>query len=412
MAKSACRTIWIINQYASTPATGMGGRHYYLAREMVKTGHRVYLIAAGFTHLLRQPPKMDSDIQIESIEDDFNFVWLRMPEYADAHDKWRIWNWFSFAWKLLKLSRCIPHKPDAIVASSPAPFIFLSAHRLAKKFHARLAFEVRDIWPLSLIEIGGYSSSHPFIRLIQWIEDRAYRQSDVVLSVLPNAREHMAHRGMDVTKFKWIPNGFDSEEVARSESLPQSLIDALPSNKFIVGYAGTLGFANALGCFIDAATLARDDDSIAWVLVGDGKEKDKLQMQVRELGLRNVIFIEPIPKTQIQSMLSRFDASYIGLTRDPLFRFGVSPNKLFEYFYAARPVIYAIDSGDYKPVDDAGAGYSVAAQDAVEILAAVRKLQSMPPEQREQMGARARAYALQNHDYKNLAEELANVLLD
>ena len=113
------KTIWLINQYASTPETGMGGRHYYLAKELAKQGHKVYLIGASFNHLLREPPKLDNAFKIEEIEE-FQFVWVKVPSYKEAHSKKRVLNWFKFAWQLLKLPKVIADKPDVILASSPS----------------------------------------------------------------------------------------------------------------------------------------------------------------------------------------------------------------------------------------------------------------------------------------------------
>ena len=186
----------IINQYASTLKTGIGGRSYYLGRELARQGHKVYLVASSFTHLLREQPKVSEEFTIETIEDNFSFLWVRMPEYTGAHHKKRVWNWFSFSFKLTKLHKVIEQKPDVVVASSPSPFVFLGAQWLAKKYKAKLAFEVRDIWPLTLIELGEYSSNNLFIRLMQWVEDKAYRDSDIVISNLNNAAEHMVMRGM------------------------------------------------------------------------------------------------------------------------------------------------------------------------------------------------------------------------
>ncbi len=410
MNPSDRQVIWIVNQYASTPDTGIGGRHYYLARALARQGHRVYLISSSYNHLLRHPRTMRRPVETDEIEPGFTFVWIRMPCYTDAHDKRRIWNWVSFAWKLTRLPRYLEYKPEAIVASSPAPFVFLGARQLARRFGACLAFEVRDIWPLSLIQIGGYKPDHPFIRLVQWIENTAYRDADRVLSVLPNALEHMRAHGLDDERFIWIPNGFDLAEVAESEPLSDDIEATLPRDKFIVGYAGTLGFANSLDYFVEAAGLARDEADIAWVIVGDGKEKNRLRGKAKALGLQNLVFIDAIPKAQVQSMLGRFDVSYIGLTRDPLFRFGVSPNKLFDYLYAARPVLYGIDSGDYRPVDAAGAGRSIVPEDAEALHDAVLELRALPAEELRAMGEAGRLYALQNHEYSQLARKLAKAL--
>jgi len=403
------RTIWIINQYASSPSTGYAGRHYYLARELVAQGHRVYVVAASFTHLLRKAPETTGDITLEKAEG-FHMVWLRMPHYPDAHSKKRAANWFRFAWKLLKLPRVIPEVPDVVLYSSPGLVGFLGAQRLAKRFRVPLIFEVRDIWPLTLMQVGGYSRHHPFMRFLQWIEDRAYRDSDRVISNLKNAVEHMQARGMEPGKFAWVPNGFSMAEVSSPRPLSEEVSRRLPRDKFVVGYTGTLGAANALHVFLEAASRLRQHEDVAFVLVGGGKEKPELLAQAKTQGLNNVTFIEPIPKAQIQSMLQRFDVCFIGLTNDPLFQFGVSPNKLFDYMVAGRPIIYSIGSGNYRPVDDAKCGVTVAAEDPEAISEAVLQLHNVPKEDLDMMGENGRNYAFRNHEYGALAGRLSMVI--
>ena len=400
------KTFWLINQYASTPETGMGGRHYYLAKELAKQGHKVYLIAASYTHLLRKLPVLEDEYKIEDVAG-FKFVWVKVPKYGDADDRKRVLNWFKFAWKLLKLPNVIADKPDAILVSSPAPFMFLATQRLAKKFNAKLAFEVRDIWPLTLVELGGYSPKHPFIRLMQWVEDKAYRDSDVVLSNLPNSVEHMAERRMNRDKFTWIPNGFDMEELENAQPLNESAVSALPKNKFIVGYTGTLGVANALDTLIEAAALLQEETDIAFVLVGGGKEKPGLVEKAQSLN--NVIFIEPIKKTQIQTMLKQFDVCFIGWRNEPIYRFGIAPNKLPEYMMSAKPIVHSY-SGSFDSVIKAGAGLSVPSENSQAIAEAVLKLKAMSTQERAELGQNGRNYAIQNHDYAKLAEKLAKVL--
>ena len=401
------KTFWLINQYASTPETGMGGRHYYLAKELAKQGHKVYLIAAGYTHLLREPPALDKNYVIQKVSEGFDFVWIKMPHYSDAHDKKRVLNWFTFACKLLKLPKVIPEKPDAILVSSPSLFSFLGAQRLAKKFKAKLAFEVRDIWPLTLVELGGYSPKHPFIRLMQWVEDKAYRDSDVILSNLPNAVDHMVCRGMTRDKFIWIPNGFDLTELQNAEPLPDKVLASLPKDKFIVGYTGTMGVANALHSFVAAADLLKYDHEIAFVIVGGGKEKLRLVEETK--ALKNVHFLESIPKQQVQSMLFVFDACYIGWKDESIYRFGIAPNKLPEYMMSSKLIIHSY-SCRYDYVDKANAGISIPAENPGKIKDAILKIKAMTPAQIKKIGDNVREDALKNHDYSVLASKLAEVL--
>lgn len=403
------KTIWIINQYASTPETGMGGRHFYLAEELAKQGHRVYVIASAFSHLLHTKPALNEKFKIEKTAG-LNFVWVKMPVYAQAHSKQRIFNWFLFPWRIQQLTKIIPDAPDVVLCSSPSLISFLGAQRLAKRFKARLVFEVRDIWPLTLIELGGHSPKHPFIRFMQWLERKAYRDADLVLSNLKNAVEHMVGQGLRREKFAWVPNGFSLDEVNKQVPIGDSVKALLPKNKFIVGYTGTLGVANALTALIDAAEILKENKDIFFVLVGHGKEGESLQKLVEVKQLNNVMFISAIPKVQIQSMLKEFDACFIGLTKDPLFRFGVSPNKLFDYFYSGKPVLYAIESGAYKPVADAGAGCQIEPESPQAIAQAVLELYAMPKAQRDQMGANGHKAAMEQYEYAMLAKKLAELV--
>lgn len=403
------KTIWIVHQYASTPETGMGGRHFYLAQELAKQGHKVYVIASSANHLLHSQPKLTGDITFEPVAG-FTFVWVKMPHYSEAHSKQRALNWFLFPWRIQKLAKLIKDKPDAVLCSSPSPIAFLGAQRLAKKFKAKLVFEVRDIWPLTLTEVGGYSSKHPFIRFMQWVENKAYRDSDRVVSNLKNSVEHMVEHGLEREKFTWVANGFSLDEVQNAVPLEVEVVDQLPINKFIVGYAGTFGLANDLYTFIDAAEILNNEKEISFVLVGGGKDKKKLIDYISSKNIKNITILDFIKKKQVQSMLAKFDALAVGAKKEPMYRFGVSPNKLFDYLYAAKPILYYIESGDYKPIESSDAGIEVESENPQALAAAILQLYQMPEEQRQQMGENGRKAALEEYEYGSLAKKLAEVL--
>lgn len=404
------KTVWIINQYASTPATALGGRHYYMAREMAKKGYKVYVIASASHHLLREKPVFDALFKLEEVEG-FKFVWMKMPAYEHAHSKKRVFSWLLFSWRLRKLGKIIPDPPDTILCSSPSPISFLGAQWLAKKFNARLVFEVRDIWPLTLTEIGGHSPSNPLIQLMQWVEDRAYRDSNAVVSNLRNSVEHMVSRGMSREKFTWIPNGFSLDEVNQKVPLNPRAVDQLPAGKFVVGYTGTLGVANALNTLIHAAEKLQEYPDIAIVLVGDGREKSVLKQLVEKKELTNVYFVDPIPKIEVQAMLANFDGCYIGWLNDPLYRFGIGANKIPEYLLSGKPVIHSY-SGACDPVEEAGAGFRIPAENVQQLADCVLKLYRTTPEIRGAMGANGRRTASKQYEYGKLADKLVEVLFN
>ena len=218
----------------------------------------------------------------------------------------------------------------------------------------------------------------------------------------------MVSRGLEKDKFTWIPNGFSFVELDAQTDLSAEIVESIPKDKFIVGYLGTMGIANALDHFVEAAKQLKENTDIIFMLVGQGRQKELLQKLVAQYDLANVRILDPIPKSQVQSMLAYFDVCYIGLTKDPIFRFGVSPNKLFDYFISAKPIIYAINSGN-KPVDDSNSGISVDAEDAGQIAQAVLQLKEMTQEQREILGHNGKEYALKNYSYTDLAKRLIEV---
>lgn len=398
--------IWFINQYSTTPATGMGGRHHYLARELAKRGHEVTLIAASWHHLLREP---DAPLELPHTErvDGYTFYRVKMPRYARPHSKRRIWNWFIFSFKISHLNRQIDRAPDVILYSSLSLIGYLGAEKLAKKLGVRLVFEVRDIWPLSMTEGLGISPNHPFVRFLQWVEDRAYRNADAIVSNLEGAVEHMVARGADREKFTWVPNGISWDEVKNAEPVHSEIVDKIPQNGLRIAYVGTLGHMNEMDTLIDAIAMVEDASA---VIVGQGPSREKLEQKIADLGLTRVVFTGAIPKRQVQSLIQLCDACWFGLKTSRLWDFGISPNKLFDYLASGRPVLNSY-TGKYDPVQRYKAGLTVPAENKEALAEAIRALRDMSTEDREQMGANGKKAACEVYDYAKLAVKLERVLL-
>jgi glycosyltransferase involved in cell wall biosynthesis len=398
------RVIWIVNQYAGSPRHGMEYRHYHLARALVARGHRVVVITGTRSHLFTRPPEVSRPFTLETI-DGIAYCWVDGPGYERAISLGRIVNMAAFALRLLRLSVSKLPRPDAILVSSPSLFPLPVAARWAKRFGARLAFEIRDIWPLTLRELGGLSTRHPLVLLMQWLEDFGYRSADVVVSVLPAAEGHMVSRGMDPAKFHYLPNGIELDG-RRDGAAPDLVRAAIRPGAFTVGFVGTLGRANVLETLIDAARLL-EPDGVEVVVVGHGPERE--QLMARADGAANIAFVGPIPKEQVPGALGMFDACYVGYRRSSLYRFGVSPNKLYDYMAAGRPVLFAADAAN-QPVREADCGRTVPPEDPQALADAIRSLAAAPPEERERLGANARTYVAEHHDYARLADRLAEVL--
>jgi len=396
------KNIWIINEYAGTPYHGMEFRHYYLGKELVKLGNKVTVISSSYSHLFKNLPEQKQ----ENI-DGVNYLWLKTFDYGESHDKRRVLKWFLFMFKVFFLPFSL-QKPDVIIVSPMAPFPILPAWILSKIYSAKLIYEVKDIWPLSLIELGGFSPTHPFIRLMAWFEKFALKKSDIIVSNLQNYGEHM-RKDVGINRdFEWISNGVDLDELAQTEPLDAEVANKIPKDKFIVGYTGTVGVANALDSFCEAAKLLENEKDILFVIVGDGQEKATLLEYYKTLD--NIIFINAIKKTQIQSMLSLFDICYIGLKKEKLFKYGVSPNKLFDYMYSGKPILYAIESGENNIINYAKCGINIEAENASAIANAIQDFVKMPKADRIQLGNNAKKHVLKYFTYEKLAQQFINTL--
>jgi glycosyltransferase involved in cell wall biosynthesis len=405
--------ILLINHYAGSPKHGMEYRPYYLAREWVNAGHQVTIAAASYSHLRVQAPHVHGPMTQESI-DGVRYCWLKTPRY-EGNGIRRSLNMGAFVMQLLRHRSGLicDRRPDLVIASSTYPLDIYPAHRIARRAGAKLVFEVHDLWPLTPMELGKMSAWHPFIFTLQRAEDFACRHSDRIISMLPKADAHLQQRGMAAHKFAYIPNGIHhSEWEADALPLPSehaAAIDRLRSQgHFIVAYAGAHGVANALCTVIEAAARLRQEP-VTFVLVGQGPEKDLLESQARAAGLTNLIFLPAVPKRAVFSLLKAMDALYIGLARQPLFRFGVSPNKLFDYMMAAKPIVQAIDAGN-DLVAESECGISCPAEDPAALAEAVLRLHSMPAAQREAMGRRGKDFVMRHHDYRILARRFLDAV--
>jgi glycosyltransferase involved in cell wall biosynthesis len=403
------KTFYIINQYASTPETGTAVRHYNLAKELAKMGHKVYLIAASYNHLLLTPPYLKDDYRIDDISG-FKFVWIRMPRYAHSHSKIRVLNWFIFAWKILKLSKIISDKANTILYSSPSLVPFLGAYLLARKLNSKLVWDIRDLWPLTLIELGKISKLHPFIFFHQWLENFACRKSDFIISNLPMVYNYLLKKGVKQSSFSWIPNGLSIDNFRKKNFLNLKTKKQLPLKKFIIGYAGSLGISNAPKPLLDAVLLTRNDKNIHYVLVGNGGLRKTIEEFILNNKLTNITLLNAIPKNEIPSLLKYFDICYAGFNKSSLYKYGTALNKLPEYFMSGKPILFSINS-PYKPVNKAKAGFTVPAEDTKAIVRAIYKLKKMPLIKRKQLGKNGQDYAIKNFDYVKIAKNLEKVLI-
>ncbi len=386
----------------------MAYRPYMMAGQMKARGHEVRLLTASYSHVRRKNPVVTKNLETQQIEG-LTYQFLKCFNFQGSLAL-RALNMLYVSFLLFFFARKIvkDFKPDIIVASSPPPLIVFGCYRMARLSGAKLAFEVRDIWPLSLTEIGHVKASHPFIRLLQFAEDFAYKKADLTISLLSNAYEHMKTRGLSAEKYRFIPNGILMSDLQSRRALNaqtrKQIEDFKKQYPWVTGYCGAHGIMNALDYFV-AAAPGLASQGIGLILLGTGPEKQKLMELAGAQSVQNILFLDAIPKDEIPDFLNWIDLAYIGLQSSPLFKYGISPNKLIDYMACGKPVLMAIDcEGD--PVSQSGCGLKVKAGSTADIEAGILKLKSLPAAELKSLGDRGQKWVFENLDYQNIISRM------
>lgn len=399
--------IWYVSKYVITPVAGEAvSRGYGIMREIARLGHEAVIVTSDSMGMFNAPPAAAPyDVQQP---DGMTLCRIRTLKYTAAKSLRRMLSWLDFEFQLLRMPKNLLPRPDAIVVSSLSLLTVLNGLRLRRRYGCRLVFEVRDIWPLTLTEEGGYSSRNPLVLALGAIEKLGYRRADAIVGTMPNLGEHVARVSHSTKPTYCVPMGVDIAAIQTPEPLPEEYVRTyLPEGKFVVAYAGSIGISNALDVFFECVDRMRDSPDVHFVVLGDGDLRPAYEEKYG--GLPNLTFAPRIAKNMVHDFLSRCDLEYFSVHQSAVWDYGLSLNKLIDYMLAAKPIV-ASYSGYPSMVNEAGCGTFVPAGDAVALEAEIRRIAELPAAEREAMGAKGRAWLLEHRDYRTLAEEYLEIL--
>ena len=407
------KNIWILNHYAISPDMAGGTRHYDLGRELIKRGYRITIFASGFSHSSKKYVKVKpKDLFNAEDYDRVRFVWLNtIPYYGN---NWRrILNMISYGIRILKVAKKF-EKPDVIVGSSVHPFAVIAAWWLAKRYKVKFIFEVRDLWPQTAVEMGVMKADGIQAKLLYIWEKFMYKKAEKIIVLLPYAKEYIKNRGINSEKVVWISNGVDLERFDNPESLKPNSEMAIAfkqyKGKFKVVYAGAHGPVNGLETIIDAAySLSKKSANIHFFLIGEGIEKKKMIKRTNQYGIDNITFLDPVSKSQIPEILRQSDLLMFCLRDLNIYKYGISLNKIYDYFASGKPVIMTGDPVN-NIVQEAGAGITVEPENPEALAEAIIKIQEMSPEERQSLGANGRVYVEKYYSTQVLGDILESIL--
>lgn len=401
--------MWILNHYAVPLSQCSGTRHFDLSVELVNKGYQVTIFSSSFDHKNHKESLKKWQIYRTEISDGVRFVFLRTIPYR-SNGILRIANMISFMIGLLLICPFFK-RPGTILASSFHPFTWISGWILSKIKRARYMVEIRDLWPQTAIDMGAMREQSFIARALRKLELFACHRADKVIVLFSGAVAYYVDRGVDPEKIEIIPNGVRPVSFKTKGTESRYNREYEHTRDLNAIYIGAHGQANALHVIIGAAKILQDRqlDGIRFSFYGDGPEKDGLMKLAEELQLANVSFFPAIPKKDVPAVLAGADVGLVSLLDIPLYRYGMSLNKLFDYMGAGLPVVFAGQvSNDI--VRESGGGLSVPPENPEALADAIAHMASLDPAERQSLGDKGRQYVMDNHNMAKLADKLESLL--
>ena len=376
-------------------------------REWVAAGHRVTVVTcapnfpsgrvfAGYANRIWQQQRIDG-IRV-----------IRVWTYIARNEGFlrRVLDYLSFMVSGF-VAALFVRKVDVVVGTSPQLFTACGAWLTGALKRRPYVFELRDLWPESIKAVGAMKES----LAIRWLELFLYRRATLIVSVTHSFRRNLTDRGIDSGKIEVITNGVDLSRFQPRAKDAALLRELGLAGKFVAGYVGTHGMAHGLETLLEAARLLdqeSDGDRFRVLFLGDGASKAELMARAEALRLRNVLFVDSVPKDQVARYWSVLDASIIHLKNSDLFR-TVIPSKLFECMGMGVPVLHGVQGESAEIVRREGIGIVFEPGDAASLVAAIRKLDGDAPFREE-----CRTHCLQaapRYDRRTLAAAMLASLL-
>jgi glycosyltransferase involved in cell wall biosynthesis len=392
--------VLLIHQAFCGPNDPGGTRHYELGRRLVGTNHRLTVITSRYSYLTgerKSPPSLTHGIEVHLA-----------ATLGGSHRSYfrRILGFVIFTISSFFAALGL-EKPDVVVGTSPPIFQAISAWAIATTRRRPFVLEIRDLWPEFAIELG-LLRSRILISIARSLERFLYRHSSHIIVNSPAYLDYLLPKGVPKTKITVIPNGVEMSSFHADETGKEFRRQFELEDKFVVMYAGAIGWANDVDCLLRSAARLRDEPQIVFVVVGNGKELPRLRQESESQHVDNLRFVPAQPKEAMSNVLAAADVCVATLRNIPMFR-TTYPNKVFDYMAAGRPTLLAIDGAIRDVIERSGGGLFVPPGDDHSLTNAILKLHNSPA-LRKEMGDKARKYVAANFNRETQARQLIILL--
>ena len=390
------KSFLIINHYAGAPKYGPAYRHYDISKELIKQGHKVCIIASSNSHLRNSP-----DCKKENI-DGINFIWVKTQKYNSYGFK-RFLNMFLFSFNLFFYQKHFPFRPDFVIVSSPSPFPIINGIYLKIRYKAKFLYEIRDVWPKSIIELKEISKNNIVMIFLNILDYLGLKYSDFILSPLNNIDLYIKEKNIQNKESVFLPNGVSSIRPNKINLRTKN------KNKFIVGYGGNLSDNNSIMNLIDSAIILKDNNKIIFKIIGFGELKNKIKDIINHQNLKNIELYGRLSKDELFDALSICDTVYKGNPTKDIYKYGISSIKLVEYMILKKPILDASDGDNL--VINANAGISIKNESPEELAKSILKMSKMDKSALLEMGENGYNYVCENYLYSNTVSNMLRKIM-
>jgi len=375
-----------------------------LTRLLAARGHHVDVIACDF-NAYNEQDELPEDYRSAS-GGRVTVHRLPAPRALRSSLQNRLKTYLCFAWSAYWYGGRLP-QPDLVLASIQPMFVGYSALRLARRWHKPFLLEVRDLWPDALVVKGAIA---PWQAVpIQAIAHTLYFGAQRIVSLTPGIKVELLKKGIERNRLDLFPNGFDVDAFKLEQKTRDQVRERYGwGEKFVAIYTGIHAEVTAIEVIVRAASLLRDRPDIRFDLFGSGQSKAGAIVLAKQLGLENIHFHDPVPKSMIPSILTGADAGIMTLFESPLIHIYFE-NKFIDYMGAHKPILAAMGGVQADLITRFGAGKVVPAFDHDGLAKAVVDAADHPERCRE-MGEAGYRFISKNIVQREILERYAEVL--
>lgn len=401
--------ILFLSQYFPPEMGAPSARTYELCRSWVNQNQRVTVITGFPNHPTGVIPK-EYKQHLFKIEQTDGIRVIRTYVYPAPNEGFlkRIISYISFMFSSVLIGPWRACKVDLVIATSPQFLVAIAGYIISLIKRAPFIFEVRDLWPESIVQLGQIRN-RMIIKMLEFLEIFLYKKAAMIVVVAESSIPILKSKGIPARKIKVVKNGVDLT-LFHPQKADRQLRERLGfTNKFIVSYIGTLGLSHALDKVLETAQSLREQDHIQFLLIGEGAEKERLLGMKDELNLNNVTFLNQVEKQLLPYYYNLSDVVLVTLRKLPLFQC-VIPSKIFEIMAMAKPIIIGVD-GEARQlvVDEAGAGIFVEPENIQQLGETILKLYK-DPILRKTLGDNGRCFVQKHYDREKLARAYLEAL--